>query len=251
VLLSREGKVGQTRTTGFPGFLTSKLNSSKPRACSARFKPAPWPTAARACSELLSASCRASPTIQPTVASLSPVLLVGDALSNQAGKLLADRLLDSPRYSRVMELRKLCGGTREVQMQAQSRFLLRIQWFSGSVFTLLQDASKKSSSRRAVSRISTLCVLQYSSTPGARVSSQLQAIARCDADAWSRGLLRHCTCPKSNFFTLLGRRLPCQHTSWGMPPVSAYVALCTCMHLLVLIRASSDSYGLASPLQSS
>jgi len=90
--------------------LTSNLNtspsgSSKPRACSARFKPAPWPTAARACSQLLSASCRASPTIQPTVASLSPVLLVGDALSNQAGKLLADRLLDSPRYSRCVEAR--------------------------------------------------------------------------------------------------------------------------------------------------
>ena len=38
-------------------------------------------------------------------------------------------------------------------MQAQSRFVLQIHCFQGSVSTILQDASNKSSHRLAVSRI--------------------------------------------------------------------------------------------------
>lgn len=164
MLLSREGlrdKQGQR-------VLTSKLNTSGSSnlKASSLLRSLQTCTLAHCRSSLLRATLSVVQSV--TYDSTNSCIVVPSASCRrrlvESGRETSRR--PSAGQSKVLSL---CGGTREVQMQAQSRFLLRIHWFSGSVFTLLQDASKKSSSRRAVSRISTLCVLQYSSTPGARV----------------------------------------------------------------------------------
>ena len=147
MLLSARGAAKGRRHSSFPGtqLITHFNSSTRPEFQGLRLTPLPLEPAPSFSQRRAERHLRLNQQLHLC----PPVLLVGDALSNLAGKLLADRLLDSPRYSRVMELCTLWGH----EGSAQSRFVLQIHCFQGSVSTILQDASNKSSHRLAVSRI--------------------------------------------------------------------------------------------------